>query len=412
MIQKNTIKSLTTKYFYAVDKLNRILKRNIITITTQRFTDNVIYNKKVSSVFVINNYMLYNQKRFVGGDKPVGHARKVLNAINKHEPKLNIIPPKMEPKTTSDLPKEVKEVPYTDMILDAKKIPFKEETNDTSIAALPAKILNTIDTIAKDSASSQNSNKIVKGLLKQAEAKQVIMYEDVYEEKQEHKSSGSPKLTKKGLEFYNALYEKITAEALLKDTKETHKNLEFIAGMLKIESETIIPLPKQMHLVVAYDNTTNLLKVIGILTSENDANHIELSQNQPIAGIENKKQFLRLLTNPVIVSKDQIELHEKATNYVRRPDIHNKIISYKDQYTKKESLPYNNMGVTKEDLSNLLNMQEVKVPKKLNHFEQLKRNENSETKQKKVELNRQKQKEDHLKKLKEKEIRIQNEEID
>ena len=169
-----------------------------------------------------------------------------------------------------------------------------------------------------------------------------------------------------------------------------------------------------MHLVIAHDTTTNTLNVIGVLTSENDVNNIELSQNQPISGVENKKQFLRLLKNPISITRDQIEIHEKATNYVKRPDIHHKIIGYKDQYTKKESLPYNTLGVTKEDLSKLITIQEqqVKVPKKLSHFEQLKRSENSIEKQKKVEFNRQKQKEDHLKKLKEKEVHTKNEEID
>lgn len=159
MIQQNTIKSLTTKYFYAVDKLSRILKRNIITITTQRFTDNVIYNKKFSSVFVINNYMLYNQKRFVGGDKPVGHARKVLDAINKHEPKLNIIPPKMEPKTTSGLPKEVKEVPYD--VLDLKKETSHKDINQTIKDSFMLRLKNSMNHIVNSSISSaklENNN--------------------------------------------------------------------------------------------------------------------------------------------------------------------------------------------------------------------------------------------------------------
>ena len=118
MIQQNTIKSLTTKYFYAVDKLNRIFKRNIITITTQRFTDNVIYNKKVSSVFVINNYMLYNQKRFVGGNliakllqKSVSGSFTLSNKLILHFEKHKGVLPYHLIHFLTRLPKKVIETP-------------------------------------------------------------------------------------------------------------------------------------------------------------------------------------------------------------------------------------------------------------------------------------------------------------
>ena len=110
--------SLTTKYFYAVDKLNRILKRNFITITTQRFTDNVIYNKKVSSVFVINNYMLYNQKRFVGGNsiakllqKSVSGSFTLSNKLILHFEKHKGVLPYHLIHFLTRLPKKVIETP-------------------------------------------------------------------------------------------------------------------------------------------------------------------------------------------------------------------------------------------------------------------------------------------------------------
>lgn len=417
MIQQNTIKSLNTKYFYAVDNLNRILKRNIITITTQRFTDNVIYNKKVSSVFVINNYMLYNQKRFVGGDKPIGHARKVLNAINKHEPKLNVMSPKENPKVALISTKEVNEIPYTEMQLKNSATTVENNVKLPLMRCLASKAMSLLDYITKNSipantAINNQNTKTISELLKEAETKNIITYENICENSVEYAKGGNVKLTKRGLELYSKLQENIVDE-----TQNNIKSVQitFVAGMLKIDSNTIITLPKQMHIVVAYDTNNDSYRAIAILTSQKDPKHLILTANQPLSHTD-KQQLLRFLEIPLKISKDQLEIHEKATEYIQQEEISKKIMDNRDTFMAKFPLTYNPQGLTENTILNLIMLQEQeqkkqKPPKSLNSFEQELKDKKTAEKLKKAELNKQKQKEDHLKKI-EKEKQINNEELD
>ena len=418
MIQQNTIKSLTTKYFYAVDKLSRILKRNIITITTQRFTDNVIYNKKVSSVFVINNYMLYNQKRFVGGDKPVGHARKVLDAINKHEPKLNVISPKTNSKAELVPTKEVTEIPYTEMQLKNSTTIVENNTKMPFMQRLASKVMSSLDYITKNSIPTNTSSvkdqntKTISELFKEAETKNIITYENVCENKLVYAKGGNAKLTKRGLELYSKLQENIVDET---QNNIIPLQITFVAGMLKIDSNTLITLPKQMHIVIAYDNHSDSYRAIAILTSQKDPKHLILTANQPLSHTD-KQQLLRFLEVPLNIPKDQIEIHEKATEYIQQEEISKKIMDNRDTFMAKFPITYNPQGLTENIIRDLILLQEheqkkQKPPKSLNSFDQEIKDKKTAEKLKKAELNRQKQKENHLKNF-EKEKQINNEELD
>lgn len=100
-------------------------------------------------------------------------------------------------------------------------------------------------------------------VLKQGISDGLIRYEDIAELKE----AGTLKLTQMGYQLYNSYVEtiystKIPFEIVCNDS------LHFKAGLLQINSDSLITLLYQKHVVVAYDNNNGYIYGISILTSK------------------------------------------------------------------------------------------------------------------------------------------------
>jgi len=129
--------------------------------------------------------------------------------------------------------------------------------------------------------------------------------------------------------------------------------------MIKPQMDSILTLPIHEHLIVTLNpQDDKTLIIIGILTSEKNS-AIELSKTQPLSGNEHKSQNFRLFRENRIISKEKFQFHKEGTEYIRQPEISEKIIKVlHDAPQPRNLVPYNNESVTVEKLKEMIQIAE------------------------------------------------------
>lgn len=193
----------------------------------------------------------------------------------------------------------------------------------------------------------------------------MVTYEDIAATTKENNKvnypeSGAIKLTPTGLKFYQQARAEITTSD--KQHPIDFSNVTFDVILLNINEKTEILLPRQTHLVVVHDHTTHTCKAIGILTSHKSPNNIKLSDTQPISNNESKDQLFRPFEKHMIVDSNDIIFHKEGTEYIRDPRVHKILLEYLQKTPiSKDITKYNNIGVTKDDLKKMIEIQQ-KLP--------------------------------------------------
>src|SRR5271155_448161 len=186
--------------------------------------------------------------------------------------------------------------------------------------------------------------------------KKLIEYEDT----KELKNSGNLRLTHQGYK----LYSKIHAQPLVNKTT-SDSDVLYEVGILKADLEnTIILLPSQTHLIVAFDSQNNTRTAIGFLTSENSKTTTKLSNSQPISDDPTKAQYIKRLRSTLNIENKDFSKHEKATFYIQDKELYSTLDEIRQEYTL-ESIPYNGKGVDVQDLQKLLDLHEQEQYQKI-----------------------------------------------
>jgi len=179
-----------------------------------------------------------------------------------------------------------------------------------------------------------------------------------YENTKEYPESGDLRLTAKGYTLHKKLFPPLVVQnkdAILLD--DTYVRIE--VGILEIHPETIIPSSGfHQHLVVLCNDAGNRYIGIGCLTSQKKDN-LFLADYQ--VNSEGKAKYLRRFEVPILLKASDFKFEYRTTLYIR-----NESIDYKLKKQLKFSLKitpqaYNHMGITKEQLSKMIDYTEKKT---------------------------------------------------
>jgi hypothetical protein len=381
-----------TKVVLPVNKNTDPLKKDTTDVNKPEITPSSITDSKHSEVASINS----KQKTIAekGSHLPPGvHTPKgYFNSNNNDKPSVNSQDDPIEKPTTTP-----------GFVFPVPKVGF----SPIIIAIHPH--VNPKDNVTTVNNTENTSNDTVESSTKQPveESLDVILIEAVkrniitYEPTKEDPTGGGAKLTKQGLELYKEIYPKVSTPA-----EEVQVNIDgkitYEVGMLHIDPNTVITLPIHTHLVVAHDNQTDKRIIIGVLTSEKGTT--KLSDTQPISGNTDKAQYIKRLIVPLSVTNKQFEIHEKGTEYIQNVDIKDILEDLKKEVMKTKHVPYEPIGVTKEDLQKMFELQtkaqlQVKIIKeKPSNLDSEQKKKKDLEKQEKAKKNTIKQKEEAQKK--------------
>lgn len=146
----------------------------------------------------------------------------------------------------------------------------------------------------------------------------------------------NPKTSKLTSEFYTLLNKQSKPEIQHIESltlEEFSQNPNMSLGLLKLnpDSTAVLLEGKQLHIIVLYTIKNNLKVVWGYLTSENNPDHIKLSDYQPFSKKQDQPQFLKLI-NPILVDDNMVEALSPAYQGIANAYLHTPIIQ--ERFTK------------------------------------------------------------------------------
>jgi hypothetical protein len=356
------------QYFNVFPKGQLKLYNGIYTIlyrTMKSGKDVIGHAPKILSTFIIKlHHIGFMTQRF-------GHIHKVVEYLEKNNLKAKLLPgltPSPNPSNVKDIDsntqksnfKAIDSVPFTEFL------PSDHPCVNPVVQSNAEKVIGFLNHIIP------KPNYTVE-VLRRAETEKLIRYEDT----KEFPSTGSPILTPEGIKFYKKL-------SLALDNAEINlpkiDNIIYQVGLLKIANDTLIPLSKQMHLVVAYNVIYDTYICLGTLTSEDNILHTKLSSNQPIGEKKEKEkaQFFKPMNPYIVVEKKDFDVHLQGTKYIQTFAV-TSIIKNIQNKTSLDTPPilYNPNGITPDDLTKMLELkanEPIPQKKKISHFEQEKQN--------------------------------------
>ncbi len=245
---------------------------------------------------------------------------------------------------------------------DACKAQF---TSSEAAPAVPSVYTTEAAPLASTSSSAEQE------LLNKAENKGYVHYEQT----DEAKSGGAPKLTKKGLQKYASI---TNPPIVQKETIEIPQEKTFKGGLLVSHDENLLLTPIQTHIIIVFSVPHDKFLAIGILTSQK--NKLFLSHGQIYN--TNKDQYFHYLKKPKIVSPELFEENEEATIFVNRSDIWKTIDNTTTVYLENSSEIeiYNGKTVTFEVLDAMVSEGNANIVNKKNMPTEIPINEHKDIK--------------------------------
>jgi hypothetical protein len=185
-------------------------------------------------------------------------------------------------------------------------------------------------------------------IYKKAENSKVMAYEDT----KEFKTSGSAKLTPKGLAIFREVRKsrESLVEAPTSGTTTQREAIKYEVGLLKINQDTVILTAEQTHLLVVYSINNEGQRIgLGYLTSKNEGNIVQLSKDQPLSGNKDKAQNLAVFDKPLRVDKEYFNSHTEGTAYIQ--GYLREMEEVREISVSKQHRVYDGNGVSLADLS-------------------------------------------------------------
>lgn len=144
------------------------------------------------------------------------------------------------------------------------------------------------------------------------------------------------KTNKLSSEFYTLLNKQAAPEIqhiVPLTLEEFNQNPNMSLGLLKLNpnSTAILLEGKQLHIIVLYTINNNMKVVWGYLTSEDNPDHIKLSDYQPFSKKQDQPQFLKLI-NPILVNNNMVEALSPAYQGIANAYVHTPVIQ--EKFTK------------------------------------------------------------------------------